>query len=491
MNKLLQQLSRIALVGALVSTSTFSADILKADRQYTAKQYDLAKDGYLEAAKLGNPHAYYQLATMYQQGLGVEKDALNALIYVSLAADYDLEKAHTTLQTLLSPLNENQKKTVNKILAEYKETKGKAAIQQLYFPQLITENLKEKFTFEGEPSIDPKFYVEDINSDEYTSAYDGLSTFDDNGDQEDEDSFDLLMTPPKLPFLIVEHDIGPDGSKRNMFDIQKMGSTLTIRDEYKLFPTAIPTFKGEPTEFVHRAYMGAATYSKFTMVQENEPMYANILRSVKDKKNSTELNAQYEYVMALQNFSWVTQEEGEVAQRLLALSKLGHPGAMYEYGMKLYREQTDIKEAIKWIGLASSYGLTRAEYRLGRLFVTSPWVKYDEHKALFWFEMAAEKDHAAAALKAAELKLTTTSPELFDVQGAIDLLAQIEQKQHTNPEYFYVLAQSYRKRENRDFSQVIKHLEKAIFMGSSANWDVSEWQDLLSKLTQGNVYITE
>lgn len=482
---------RLAYLSIFVSMSASSADIFKADRHFFAKEFDQAKIEYAKAAQLGNPHAYYQLGTMYQKGLGVKKDGLNALIYISLAADYNLEKAQTSLEALLSPLSETQRQTVNRVLLEYKATNGKVVVEQKYFPQIITENLTEKFTFDGEPNIDPKFYVEDIDSDEYTSASDGLSTFDENGEEEEFDSFELLLTPPKLPFLIVEHDIGRDGSKRNMFNIQKMGSTLNINDEYKLFPTAIPSFKGEPTEFVHRAFMGAATYSKFTMVQENEPMYSNILRSVKDIKGSTELSKQYEYAMALQNFTWIPQKEGEVEQLLLTLSKKGHPGAMYEYGMKLYREQKDIEQAIEWIGLASTYGLTRAEYRLGRLFVTSPWIQYDEQKALFWLELAAEKDHAAAALKAAELKLTTADKTLKDVEGAVTLLEKIKAKQNTNPEYYYVLALSHKNRKDRDYTKVIQNLEKAIFMGSSANWDVSEWQDLLTRLTQGSVTIVE
>lgn len=195
--------------------------------------------------------------------------------------------------------------------------------------------------------------------------------------------------------------------------------------------------------------------------------------------------------MALQSFTWLTQEEGKVEQRLQDLSKQGHPLAMLEYGLKLYREQKDIPKAIEWISLAGSYGVSRAEYRLGKLLTTSPWVTYDEKKALFWFESTVKKGHIPATLKTIELKLTANDKSLHDQDRAEVLLERIAAAQTANPEYFYLLALSHKNRENRDYTQVISNLEKAIFMGQTKNWNVEEWQDLLAKLTRGNVYISD
>ncbi len=112
--------------------------------------------------------------------------------------------------------------------------------------------------------------------------------------------------------------------------------------------------------------------------------------------------------MALLNFPWLSQKEGEAEERLLALSIAGHPGAMYEYGMLLYREQRDIPVAIQWISQSSKYGLARAEYRLGKILTSSPWVEHDEEKALFWFESAMTKAHLPSAIRAIDIKLNAT-----------------------------------------------------------------------------------
>ncbi|MFA3791983.1 tetratricopeptide repeat protein [Aliiglaciecola sp. SL4] len=488
MKNLNKYLLSISITYLLTPSTIMAADIFKADKHYTNAEYTLAKRGYLEATKIGNPHAFYQLGIMYQKGLGVEKDPLSALIYISMAADYGLQNAKTALTNMLSTLDDEQRKTIEKVLNNSSNSNKKEIIKQTYFPIIKKETIDSKITFEGQDHLDTQYFADD-----YEEAFEenGEGQFTDEFGGDESDDFYAPMSTPKKPYLIVDHDVAADGSKRNIMDVQKVGSSQSLINEYSLFPTLKPSFQSQPVEFVHRVSMGAAVYNKFTLIEKDEALYSSIYRRYKKLKNGKSLNDQYLFAMTLQNFPWLEQEQGEVTKRLLSLAKQGHPGAMFEYGYLLLREQTNIPDAIKWIGVASTYGLARAEYRLGKLLTTSPWVEYDEKKALFWFESAVEKDHMAAALKAAELKLTAKDNSLHDVNGAINLLTKIEAEQRTNPEFYYLLALSHKNREKRDFTQVVSNLEKAIFMGSNANWDVTEWQDLLTRLTQGSVYIVE
>lgn len=472
----------------MLPITTFSADIFKTDKLFNSQQYDLAKQGYLEASRIGNPHAYYQLGVMHSKGLGVKPDQLNALIYFSLAAEYKFHDSEQVVQKMLSKVPEENKRTISDILLEFREKNGKLKIATKFFPILNNANLDKKFTFNGENKLESKYYSEDGFSEGLNAGYEG-GTF--SNEDEDEESFYTPISTPRKPYLIIDHDVATDGSKRNITEVQKIGSALTLLDEYALFPLPVPTFDGKAVEFIHRSYMGSAAYNKFKLADVAPNLYGNIIRTVKKLKSSSAISDRFQYMMALQNFPWLKQDVGEVENGLLELSKQGHSGAMFEYGLKLYREQTEIEQAIHWISEASKYGLARAEYRLGKLLTSSPWVKYDERKALFWFNSAVEKDHIAATLKAIELRLTATDKNLHDVESAIRLLDKIEAKQRNNPEYFYLLALSHKDRKNRDFTQVIEYLEKAIFMGQTKNWDTNEWQDLLSKLTQGRVTIVE
>ncbi|AWB66066.1 sel1 repeat family protein [Saccharobesus litoralis] len=476
----------LILLAAIYCIGSANASIFKADKHYTSKEYELAKKGYLNAAKVGNPHAYYQLGQMYRQGQGVKPDLLNALIYFALAEEYDFHSSQKILNQLLESFTEIERQKIIAILDDYKRNNGKSQIEQKYYPELIVANLQKKVLFDGESKLKTRFYA-----DEYDAENEMLNASDFGFDDEESNDLYGIVSTPKLPYLIVDNDIGRDGSVRYVSEVQKSGSVTSIIKQYKLFAGPKPTFDGKPVEFVNRVSMGAANFDRFALIRENEKLYGAILRAKKKLVKDQSLKSQYELAMALQNFPWLEQEEGEVEKRLLDLSKQGHPSAMFEYGAKLYREQRDLDSAVKWISRASSYGLARAEYRLGKLLTTSPWVKQDEKKALFWFESAMVKDHIAATIKVIELKLLAKDKSLHDLDTAIKLLEKIESSQTSNPEYFYLLSLSHIDRKNRDYTQVIANLEHAITLASRFDWDVAEWESLLGRLTQGTVYITE
>ena len=111
--------------------------------------------------------------------------------------------------------------------------------------------------------------------------------------------------------------------------------------------------------------------------------------------------------------------------------------------------------------------------------------------SLFWFELAAAKNHAGANLKAAELKLLAQDKTLHDFKSAIAHLNNIESTQQENPEFHYLVAVSYLHGENRDMVKAISHIRKAISIGNRLNWDVSDWEDQYKLWTTGKVYIVD
>lgn len=474
------------LLATVINTFTLqAADILKTDSYFTAQQYELAKNGYIDAAKLGNPHAYYQLARMYAKGLGVEQDVINALIYYSLAAEYDYFDAQKVIDNTLATLAPESKTAFIKIMNDYKAKLGKQAIDAKYFPVVLENSLSTKITFDGREKLKRTFYSEDFMEDSIANL-NNLAI--EEGGNEDA----TYMSTPKEPYLILDIDIAADGSIRNYFAVQNMGgSTARLINEFILFPQPKPSINNQHTNFVHRVFLGAAGYSKSILIDKNEPMYAQILRTSKRLKQGTTLSHRYQYAIALLNFPWLTSDPQEAEQKLLVLAKQGHPSAMFEYGMLLYREQRNISEAINWISQSSKYGLIRAEFRLAMILNSSPWVLQDQSKALFWFSSAMSKSHINSAIRAIDIKLTAKDKSLLDIESAVQNLKNIEHQHGNNPEYYYLLALSYRDREARDFSQFVRNMRTAISRGNSANWDTSEWQSLLEKSTVGTVYITD
>ncbi|WP_421960947.1 sel1 repeat family protein [Pseudoalteromonas sp. ZZD1] len=484
----------IKLIGIVTTLCCFSSslafahDIFKAEEYYTAKNFKLAKASYSEAAKVGNPYAYHRLATMYFKGLGTDKDAFKALIYFSFAAEYDFHDSKSLVEKILSNMPTQERLNIQKFLNKLLSEKGKQYISKKYLPELAANKLANKITFDGKAQLELDDFELDLADNDFLDDSD-YEMGDDSEDSLDMD-FSFTMTSSE-PFVIIDFDLAPDGSVRNIVEVQRDGRATTLLGQFSQYSFAKPTIQHETVEFVARVNLGIASYDKLTLRRKNVQMYQSLLRQSEKLKASSSLTDRFQYAQLLQYFGWLEQYEGEANERLKSLAEEGLPDAMYEYGLKLYREQDDIEQAIDWITQASTYGLAKAESRLGKLLISSPWVHKDETKALFWLESAAKKDDISASLKAAELRLFAQDKALRNFSLALEYLTKIGEQQKWNPEYYYLLSQAYRFGEQRDFQQVIQNLKRAISMGERVNWDIEPWQTLLAQLTIGKVFISE
>lgn len=487
------QLTTLAFFGHAYSddqSAKQNIDIFYADSQYTQQNYAEALAAYQAATKVGNPHAYYQLGKMYLNGFGTQASIIDSIAYYALAAEQDFHNADKILQSIIELMPADSQETLVAFIDDTKNKHNYAAIRAQYFPVLRPEQASIKVTFDERSEVTTVFYPDDFDWEALDNG--GTPSFDDDDFEDNfDDPFSTLMTSQQTPFLIVDHEIHFDGSVRDVREVQKYGLYQSLRDNFTLFPLAKPTFKDIPTEFVSRSFLGAASYDKFTLLRENENMYRTITKLKSEFSLSNSLNDQFNLAMLLLNFPWLSSETEDAESILLALAKQGHSPAMYEYGLKLYREQRDIPTAIDWIAEASKYGLTRAEYRLGKLLQSSPWVVKDESKALFWYQSALNKGDVAARIRATELLLNARDATLHNLDMAITQLNLLLEQAPNYPEVYYLQALSYRKGTRRDISQVVENLETAIFKAQLLNWDTSEWQSLLSQITQGNVTVRD
>ena len=475
-----------ALLAGALSFNSFAVNVLKANTEFKKGNYAVALPLYEEGAKLGNAHAQYQLGVLYSKGLGVEPNVVSSMIYLSMAAEQKYHNAQSIIKNMRSSLDEQDLLLLNKAIEE--EKKAHQITQQQFLPELRQSTMNMKVTFDGKKALEQKVYFEELV--EFQNFDDELQNSGGFDDLDDGESLDVAIVVNNPGFLVVENDVASDGSVRYIRDIQKSGNTRRFLDAYKLFPLGQPEVGDKPTEFVHRAYMAAAIDDQFYLNDNLPQLYKETRRILRAAKNKPSLETLYQYAMAMVIFPWMQSDEGEAEMLLKNLAEKGHPGAMYEYGLQLYIQQKEISEAVRWITNASKYGLSRAEYRLGKLLQMSPWVVSDEKKSLFWFESAAEKGDEAASLHVAKIKLTANDKSLMDVSGAIKHLEDIANSQSLNPEYQYLLSISYRLRPERDFKKSVELLEKAISMGMRTNWDTSEWQALLAKMLQGNITVT-
>lgn len=513
----------LSISGILVCTASAN-NAFKGDALYQQNNFEQALTAYIAAAEMGSPHVYYQLGAMYYKGQGTKPNYLSALLWFSLAAEYQFSDSEKIFNQLFDNIDEKDKTNIHTLIDDFKQKYGKQKIHDKYLPELITANLEKTVTFGGEGSYETENDASDklfgitssnkLTDDEFDdfndlddadpfAIFDDLDAVDEENEDENqtEGGGALIQDAPEkknpldLPYLaVIDYDVAPDGSIRNINKIYsegRAGNIKTAMYDYSLLTLGKPTFDGKRVNFINRGYIGINRYDLMEIRGKHKDIYDWVRRSVRKLEKSDSSHDKYKLAMLMQYYPWFPQEKGQSVSLLKELAELGHVNSQYEYGLYLYREQTDVAEAIKWLSLAGQFGMADAQYRLARILQESPWVVTDERKALFWYENAAKKGHSAAILKTAELKLLANDESLRNQAEAIDILNNIEQVQSKNPDYNYLVAVSHLDGKFRDFTKVVKYLRFAISRGRTLNWDVSKWEEQLSQWTTGKVFIND
>jgi TPR repeat protein len=494
----MKAISRALICGAtlLLSVGVNARDLIMADHYFGQQKYELALKEYISIADIGNPRAYYQLGVMHHNGYWVEKNFLESLIWFSLAAEQDYEDSKQLVEGLFAEISDEQRKQVADIIADYLIKFGKVSVTNKYYPTINKQNLDKKIVVVDNSDrffeIDPMVHAG--NADE------SVEIIEDFFESDEEISEDPLFNTDDLPqysssnlpyFLIADYDIATDGSRRNVSASTKFGY---IRDAmYKISSIGVtqPTIEEQPVAFIGRTYQGMASYGKSLFRDKSPILFRRIRRyALQLEKQSTPLS-KYQYAHLLMSYTWLNASDEKINQLLQESSEAGLAQAQLEYGLKLYRDQDDIKSAIYWLLEAAKQTNKEAEYRLGKILLNSPWVRKDEPKSLKWLESAAKKGHIAAIKEVVQLRLLANDESLRNTKEAIRHLDGLSESQSREPFYHYLRAISYTKTEPRQLSSAFKHMRTAISLANDLNWNTDQWQAWLREWSQGVVTVQD
>jgi len=484
------------------SFSTLASHIEQADSYYEKQQYELAINAYLKAAAVNEGKAFYQLGVMNYKGFGIEKDPVKALVWFSLAANYNYGDAKVVVENLFKHANETDKAKLSKQVSIVKGKLKKNALYLDYLPDINVLALNSKVRFGDDDELDPAELLKEsesvgidmfgvnINGSPSTSSDDSGGGFGGS----DVNAGILDVDVAQSYYLVAEYDIAPDGSIRNVIAKQSSGNEEANHALYDLRRSNIenPTLLAEQAHFAGISYRGIASFNMYRMKNRYAYLYKTVRKQRTALQESDDPVDHYKYAMLLQTFPWLASNKAQAMAALKQAAEKGFPLAEYQYGLKLYQQQSDPKQAIHWISQAAKSGVNQAQYRLGTLLKHSPWIIEDEKKAMFWFEEAATQGHITAKQKVAEIKILTNDEQLKDIAGGVSNLAAIEKEQKEDPQYQYLQAMAHAKMENRQLSKAVKHIRRAISYGKSLNWDVTVWQAQLKDWTSGgNVTIQD
>ncbi|MCU4677321.1 hypothetical protein N7931_16985 [Catenovulum sp. 2E275] len=474
------------------------ANVFKANQFFAQKDYINAEIEYAKSARIGSPHAYYQLAVMNYNGYGMEPDIAKAAIWFYLAAESNFHDSKHQFELIYQACNPEQQAQLIQQADLFKNTFGLAAVIQKYYPVLkpVENDAKVKLNSEfGETDLEQlDFETDDLlseldfdwqDADETGYNYDSMARQRINASLKS----DALLNPPY--FAIVDFYIADDGSTRHLMPFSVLGNAKRGIEFLSHAQISSPEFNQTQVYYPARVSLGVARYDRFRLKKEFSRIHTKVRReAARLKKQTTDRQAQYEYAMMMATFPWLANSEHHRSDLLAKLAEQGFVPAQYEYGLNLYQQQTDIKKGINWLSEAAKYGDSKAQYQLGQIIKYSPYVENSDAKALFWYQLSAN-EQAYSALKAAEILLLSSDLTLRDLTKAKMLLAERKNIFRQNPMYFYLNAIINKEQPNRDFKAAVSSLKTAITLAQERHWNTQKWESELEDWTFGRVIISE
>nr|WP_285817763.1 hypothetical protein [Echinimonas agarilytica] len=484
-----------------LSHSAASASIEDAKKAYALRDYDTAFQHYQYLAEVGQASALYQLGLMHYSGQGTTQNKVEAVLWLFLATEQAYEDSEQLSRAILKELTPEQITELKGRLTSMAKNFSQAAVQEMYMPELYPSKFEKNILINSEEGL--LFGLEDedgLTNDVFAEADNmievNLFPFDDD---EDDSSFDVdyitrsiqsrndVVNPFNRPyFLIVDYRVAPDGTVRDVEVVQSFGYTKRALRKFKEAKYPSPEFDGQLVNSRQRRALGIAQsdISLRDMMDKYDYVYRGV-KGILAKKDSEEAKDEYKYAVTLMNFEGLWREEGEIDAKLQSASEKGYANAQYVYADKLYREQNNIQKSIYWMTEAAKQGIVNAEYRLGEMFLESPWVKRDEKKALFWLDRAAKQGHVFALRRSAHLRLLAEDESLHDPKVAMTSLDRISIVEKMNPELLYLKARGLLKVDRTNRPKAVIMIRQAIMRGDQLGWDTSDWNEVLMGWTTG------
>ncbi len=431
----------LLLVG---STQALAVDIYHADDLFEAENYQQAFIEYQKSAALGNPHAHYRLATLYNNGLVSALEPAMALHHLYIAAGYQYEDAAERLDEMLMHIPDD----------------ARAAVKGALFAEPIEE------------------YEDRLRHTFYPLLKEGA------GHKRRTKFHNMLRRNNKnLTLKLRDCEVEADGSWRNFITLvsfTRRGALNSSKYRDRRAPS-------------HNHHRLSSCNQYMPLGHRDYPIKHDELRDtmMKNRKRD-DAHALYTASMIIAMHPIFESEPNEGIDMLTKAADRHHPQAAYVLGNRHYfYPGRDLVKGLHYLTMAARFNYAPAEYRLGRILTDHPLIQTDEEKALFWFESAAKKELVPAIIKAAELRLFAEDVSLRSRQKALEWLKNVPTTDRTNPEYQYLMAMSHKNQPKPNWAQFFRGMERAIHNGTMAGWDVSEWQSMYNKYIGGNIAVQD
>lgn len=429
------------------STSVF-ADFDSAKRLLSEKNYTEAATELTKLAQTGHPEAQFQLASLYEQGLGVEKDITQAYAWYLVAKDFDNSAAAEKYSVLrkVIPSRKEGKDRYRAISKLY----GKKLHQQQYTPIVKPSRFypeRAKIVNKVEPD-----YPSDLiaaQSAWATVAY----NVNESGHVEDAR---ILASFPKN--AIDDH-------------------VLEAVKQWKFEP--VKRRNGEPdrvNDLFYTFKIKSNSSSNHRKYEKQLEEYTGKLKALADEGNSY---AQARYALMLEHEVIENPSEQAINWYYKAAINGNNDAQLrlvhcFDNGEGC---QPDERKAFNWLEKASQGDNYRAQFQLAKTLLNYESVHYNPLRAVDILKEATHNQYLPAMTEYAHLLAFSDNPKIRDIQSAIKYAELARSLDPTHPVLLSVLGASYSELGRVEQGEEL--LQQAFEEAQQRNWPTRSYLNLI------------
>ena len=436
---------------ALFSVAAAHADLAGAQKAYAAQDFPRAFDLYLEIAQLGHVTGQENVAAMYVDGQGVNRDNVLGYAWASIARENGGNAAMQNIIDQLKPhLDDKARARVKGVADQF----GKAALAE----RLLPAESKD-------PSPTP---AENCRVTKAVNPNDSLP--------------DELRRQGYWGTVLVAATIGADGRAHHPFVMYSVPEkVLDDAGRSNAFATG----------FAPKRAKGAVvpcTVRYLARFRAEDPTLAakmdDALTKTRSLAQSGDPIAQTMYGLLLTDHGGQAKHGDDPRDWFLKAAQAGVPFAQYVVGIGLAAEGSTLPEAeqvkgFAWLKLAAAAGQPDAKFALANYTLIHVADGKKDPVVFAWLEDATKAGHRDATLTLAALLAAGPEATRRDPARALTLLQSSKWNFNLDPTAQEVIAAAHAQAGHYDEAATAQ--KGALKLAKSYGWDVAPLQDRLTK----------
>jgi len=445
-------LPALFLVATLLGSLTAHADLAGAQKAYAAKDFEGAFQRYLEIATLGNVTAQENLAAMYVDGEGVNRDNVLGYAWAVIARENGGNAAMQNIIDQLQPhLDDKARARVKAVTDEF----GKAALEA----RLLPKPLKD---LPVPPKQENCTMTRPVNPDDYYppgAIQKGISGT-----------------------VFMEVVVSPDGHAHRPHVLYSIPEGM-----FEQAGRAIAWLSGYST---HKPDASATDCvlrfkTKFhTSGQSKTDPYSQGYENLKLLAEKGDPVAQVMYGLFVFGQSPQQPDAPQPIDWYLKAAQAGVPYAQYLVGVDLLRisahaPESEKQKGLVWLQVAAANGRADAKFALASYRLRTDPAATSDGTVFAWLEDAAKDGHRDGTLYLAALLATSPDAARRDPARAITLVGLDKWDFDSDPTAIEVLAAA--NAQLGKFSDAVALEKRAIRGAQRFKWDIAPLQQRLAK----------